>query len=45
MFINERILQLRYKLQREYLTLKLSMPLKKGNLNKQKNFMKLSKVR
>ena len=45
MFVNERILQLRYKLQRGYLTLLAVYAPKKGKQKKQKNSMKPSKIR
>ena len=45
MFVNERILQLRYKLQRGYLTLLAVCAPEEGKLNKQKNSMKISKIR
>jgi hypothetical protein len=45
MFVNERILRLRYKLQRGYLTLLAVDVPERGKLSKQKNFMKLSKIR
>jgi len=44
-FVNERILQLRYKLQKGYLTLLAVYAPKKGKQNKQKNSMKPSKIR
>ena len=44
-FVNERILQLRCKLQRGYLTLLAVYAPKRGKQNKQKNSMKPSKIR
>jgi exonuclease III len=44
-FVNERILQLRYKLQTGYLTLLAVYAPEEGKLNKRKNFIKFFKVR
>jgi len=45
MFVNERFLQLRYKLQRGCLTLLAVYAPEEGKMNKQKISMKLSKIR
>ena len=45
MFVNEKFLQLRYKLQRGYLTLLAVYSPEEGKMNKQKISMKLSKIR
>ena len=45
MFVNERILQLSYKLQRGYLTLLAAYTPEEWKTEKQKNSIRLSKIR